>query len=183
MSNDEFDFLLERAAHGVGEEKDRSLIAVALCAWPSEHLTGARQKIMLGPNASELVKGILGLSVAGTLSLHHEIKPEDITKGAFIAEGAAARVYKAKCKGHEKEVALKVFNTEHIAFSLDEFRTELTILTLLQHENLVPVSHFTIGNLPKISSVLVLALHILHKLQKEDKENYLSSLNTCRKEH
>ena len=65
-----------------------------------------------------------------------------------IAQGASAKVWKAKVRG--KPMAIKVFDRQHIGFSIEEFRRELAIIryfslsifliiySILQHDCLVP---------------------------------------------
>lgn len=44
-------------------------------------------------------------------------------------------MYKGVLKG--QEVAVKVYDEEGIAFSLQEFTSELNLLSLLKHENVI----------------------------------------------
>jgi hypothetical protein len=71
---------------------------------------------------------ILKLVVEGQIEVHNKVKSTDIKRGNFVAGGAAAKVYRAKMKGKDKEVALKVFNPNFIAFDPNEFKKGLAIL-------------------------------------------------------
>lgn len=54
------------------------------------------------------------------LTVHNEIKESEIEIVKLLAQGASAKVYLGKYKG--KEVAVKMFDKDHISFSLKEFK-------------------------------------------------------------
>lgn len=46
----------------------------------------------------------------------------------MFVEGAAAKVYRARWKSKDKDVALKLFNPEYISFDPKEFSKEVALL-------------------------------------------------------
>jgi hypothetical protein len=114
-----------------------------------ERHPGWREKVI----KSGLLLQFLEYAKQGLIAFHQEIDPSDIeivgkkflgkiwgatphTWKKFLkfflffleplAQGASAKVLKAKVKG--KTVAIKVFDRQHIGFSIEEFRRELAIL-------------------------------------------------------
>lgn len=114
-----------------------------------EKCDGARAKIL----ASGLLEEILHRAISGQISLHREIEPNELEVEKVVAQGkcsllsclkgkgASAKVYKAKLKN--KVVALKKFDVEGMSFSMEEYRRELALLHLIQHENIVSVCLFS----------------------------------------
>ena len=84
----------------------------------------------------------LKLAYQGLVTFHQEVDTADIEVEALVAQGASAKVYKAKYKG--KVVALKRFNVNYVGFSEEEFRRELAITCILENESLLQVSFVNI---------------------------------------
>jgi tRNA A-37 threonylcarbamoyl transferase component Bud32 len=163
ISNEEIDILIEIATKDESimleiKEKEReemnlnACISLATLAYPVERISGIRTKIL----NNNLLNIFLNYAREQKLSVHLEIPPSEIEKGSLLAEGASAKVFKAKWKG--KDVALKVFDPEHISFSYDEFRRELALLVMLENDNLVPCygacTQLTNGSLYIISEIM-----------------------------
>ena len=79
----------------------------------------------------------LKMAYQGLAKFHLEVDLADVEAEAMIAQGASAKVYRAKYKG--KPVALKRFNINYMGFSEEEFRRELAISCILEHDSLLPV--------------------------------------------
>eukprot|EP00172_Hildenbrandia_rubra_P002626 Plantae.Rhodophyta-Hildenbrandia_rubra.ctg3614.p1 GENE.Plantae.Rhodophyta-Hildenbrandia_rubra.ctg3614~~Plantae.Rhodophyta-Hildenbrandia_rubra.ctg3614.p1 ORF type:complete len:984 (+),score=210.52 Plantae.Rhodophyta-Hildenbrandia_rubra.ctg3614:1183-4134(+) len=64
-----------------------------------------------------------------------------------IGSGTSGKVYRAWCPEMDEEVAIKVLDLELLTIPLDEIRKEIQIMSLSNHENVVPYStSFVQGN-------------------------------------
>eukprot|EP01125_Pyxidicula_operculata_P008821 TRINITY_DN2925_c0_g5_i2.p1 TRINITY_DN2925_c0_g5~~TRINITY_DN2925_c0_g5_i2.p1 ORF type:complete len:1202 (-),score=224.82 TRINITY_DN2925_c0_g5_i2:74-3679(-) len=70
--------------------------------------------------------------VSHKIFVHHEIDERDITFGEIVGEGGEGTVYRGTYDG--KHVAIKKFKSE---VKIDDFIKELSIMSLVQHPNLV----------------------------------------------
>ncbi|KNC50884.1 STE/STE20/FRAY protein kinase [Thecamonas trahens ATCC 50062] len=61
----------------------------------------------------------------------------EIELGAQIGRGASADVYEAVCKENGRRVAVKVINLDSVETDIDEFRREIAVMMLADHENIV----------------------------------------------
>lgn len=132
LTQDAVDWLLLRASTESSTHKELLLSTLVACAFPEEKLKGVRMKILQGG----LLESLLKCAETDTIEVYNKIKPTEIQRISFIAEGAAAKVYKGKWK--DRVVALKVFSSDNISFDETEFKRELAVLCLLEHPNLVP---------------------------------------------
>jgi hypothetical protein len=66
-----------------------------------QHIEGLRDRIL----SNGLLDSLLYYAAIGELTVHTEVKPSEVEQMGLIAEGASAKVYRAKFKG--KDVALK----------------------------------------------------------------------------
>lgn len=66
-----------------------------------QHIEGLRNRIL----DNGLLDSLLYFAAVGELTVHTEVKPSEVEQMGLIAEGASAKVYRAKFKG--KDVALK----------------------------------------------------------------------------
>ncbi|KAH3767115.1 mitogen-activated protein kinase kinase kinase [Pelomyxa schiedti] len=74
-------------------------------------------------------------ALAGRKTYHNEIPPDALTIETMIGRGAAGKVYKGKYKG--EVVAIKHYSEDNIVFDIQEFKKELTLMSVLDHENLI----------------------------------------------
>lgn len=75
---------------------------------------------------------LLSLALSGELQLHREIPFEEVTKGEPIGEGMAGTVWRGLWR--ERRVAIKEFRKD---VRWEDFYRELSIMSVVQHENLV----------------------------------------------
>lgn len=71
----------------------------------------------------------------GTVNVETHISPDEITCDNIIGRGISGVVWKATYKS--KPVAVKKFDEDSLAFSIEEFKNEAALMSILRHENIV----------------------------------------------
>ncbi|KAH3759444.1 TKL protein kinase [Pelomyxa schiedti] len=66
---------------------------------------------------------------------HTEISFDQLKVGDLVGRGAAGKVYKGVYEG--QEVAIKHYSEDNVQFNLKDFRKEIAIMSVLDHENLI----------------------------------------------
>jgi len=100
--------------------------------FPVEYVPGMKDMLL---NKGALLP-LLDLVLKGELRAHREIDPKELLFEDQLAEGSTGKVFKGKWKG--EAVAIKVFNVNHINFSIEEFNREVAVMGILRHEHLIP---------------------------------------------
>eukprot|EP01133_Synstelium_polycarpum_P005887 gene5887-6810_t len=91
-----------------------------------------------GKSITELLKtqsfeDILTNVMQYNIKVHREIKAEEVEFGEVMASGASGKVHKGRYQG--KDVAIKVYSSDNICFSREEFDREVSIMSLLDHDS------------------------------------------------
>ncbi|KAH3757595.1 Serine/threonine-protein kinase STY46 [Pelomyxa schiedti] len=78
---------------------------------------------------------VIAAALAGTKSYHKELSPTDFTLGDMVGRGAAGKVYKGVW--NNQTVAIKHYSEDNMAFDIKDFKKELTLMSVFDHENLI----------------------------------------------
>jgi hypothetical protein len=126
------EWLIEWAKYDAREEVQTAAVqGLVLLSYPSETVPGLQVAIL----KEGLLDTLVRKAAQGLVTVHHEVPFTDLRLGDVLGKGASASVYKGVWQG--REVALKVFDPEHISFMLEDFRKEVALLCMLQHPHLV----------------------------------------------
>eukprot|EP01119_Soliformovum_irregulare_P017898 TRINITY_DN5391_c0_g1_i1.p1 TRINITY_DN5391_c0_g1~~TRINITY_DN5391_c0_g1_i1.p1 ORF type:complete len:569 (-),score=197.91 TRINITY_DN5391_c0_g1_i1:16-1722(-) len=154
VPEDLVDYLMTEVVGEEGFVRTSACVVLTNLAYPIERSPGLRTRMLKNKSIIDLV---LRLASEGMVTLHHEVHTKQIERGPIIGHGASAKVYKAKYEG--RDVAMKVFDPEHLSFSEPDFRKEVALMCLLENDNLVPVYgaaiRFREGELWIISELMV----------------------------
>jgi len=135
FSNDEVDWLFEMISTETNQTQKEFLISsLVSVAYPTERVKGVREKLL----ANGYLETMLKMAMEGTMTVHREISIKDVTFESErpLSKGAFAKIYKVKYEGIL--YALKDVDMDDFNFNIEEFRRELALFTLLQHENILP---------------------------------------------
>ena len=69
------------------------------------------------------------------MNVETKISPNELVYDKVVGQGICGIVWKANWK--DQTVAVKKFNEDSIAFSLEEFNSEVALMSVLRHENIV----------------------------------------------
>jgi serine/threonine protein kinase len=94
----------------------------------------AWRRIVSDPQ-QEAVRIVLAAAESGVATLHREIRPSEVTLERVIFQSPLCEVVAGRWKNIE--VAVKVFDVNSIAWSWDSFFSELAMLAISQHANVV----------------------------------------------
>ena len=112
-------------------------------AYPDELCAGIQVAIM----EQDLVHQLLEYARNGQISVHRHIPLEELEIGDRLAigfwshllplnnAGAGGKVFKGKWKS--TDVVIKMFGEEAIDFSIESFRFELALMSVVRHDNIL----------------------------------------------
>ena len=90
-------------------------------------------KVLIQERNIDYLRCFLSLCCQGHAKFHRIIQPDEIEYGKELGKGATGVVYRGKWNG--KDVAVKKLNPEVV--DVKEFRTELAVMSILDHPGIV----------------------------------------------
>ena len=84
---------------------------------------------------SAFLRNLIELVRQGKVNVQTRIDPEELQYETVIGRGVSGVVWKAIWRN--QKVAVKKFNEDNIAFSVEEFNSEMALMSILRHENVV----------------------------------------------
>ena len=92
-------------------------------------------KRIVSQGGAAFLKNLIELVRKGKVNVQTNINPEEIKYDKIIGQGISGVVWKATWKN--QTVAVKKFDEDSIAFSDEEFKSEVALMSILRHENVV----------------------------------------------
>lgn len=105
---------------------------LASLAYPAERIPGIAHAVV----ASKALPPILQYARLGEIAVYEPVTKNDVKPGKLLARGAVGNVYEATWK--DQKVVIKVCKENGPAFDMDEFRFEISLMTMLNSEFLLP---------------------------------------------
>ncbi|KAH3765745.1 TKL protein kinase [Pelomyxa schiedti] len=105
------------------------------------------------------LEAVISFARSGRISLHREINLSELTIGRELGRGAHAIVKEAVWKG--QKVALKIFSESAMDFRFEDFLTELAILSLTRHPNIMRLHGAVVQSSADSESTYMLVTELL----------------------